>query len=86
MLSRFALFLVACASASAQISKFEYSAQQSELSSMHGSTVFLVAGKTIDDVDSTFGPRHQHSTDRYDFHRGIDVDGTQGDNVLALTA
>lgn len=86
MLSRFALlFAVVVSGAIAQISDSEYSALQSEFQSMHGSTIFPVAGKTFDDIDSTFGPRHQHSTDRYDFHRGIDVDGTEGDDILAIT-
>ena len=69
----------------ADITVQEYNALKTEFTALHGSTIFPVFGKTFDDIDSTFGPRHQHSTDRYDFHRGIDVDGTEGDNILAIT-
>ncbi len=44
---------------------------------------FVVAGKTFDDIESSFGTRIQSSSGLYDFHRGFDVDGTQGDNILA---
>jgi hypothetical protein len=44
---------------------------------------FPVQGKTFDDIESSFGTRIQSSTGLYDFHRGIDIDGTQGDQILA---
>jgi murein DD-endopeptidase MepM/ murein hydrolase activator NlpD len=70
----------------AQITPGEYANLQSQFSSMHGPQIYFpVAGKTTDDVESTFGPRIQHSTGLYDFHRGIDVDGTEGDDILAMT-
>jgi len=70
----------------AQITTSEYANLQTEFQSLHGpQTFFPVAGKTIDDVESTFGPRIQHSTSLYDFHRGIDIDGTQGEDILAVT-
>ena len=46
---------------------------------------FVVQGKTFDDIESSFGTRIQSSSGLYDFHRGFDVDGTQGDNILAPT-
>jgi murein DD-endopeptidase MepM/ murein hydrolase activator NlpD len=70
----------------AQITTAEYANLQTEFQSLHGAqTFFPVAGKTTDDVESTFGPRIQHTTGLYDFHRGIDVDGTQGEDILAVT-
>lgn len=71
--------------ASASISTSEYDSLRSYFQSLHGSTSLPVAGITLDDVESTFGPRIQASTDLYDFHRGIDIDGDEGDNVLAVT-
>lgn len=44
---------------------------------------FPVDGKTYDDIESAFGVRIQSSSGLYDFHRGIDIDGTQGDDILA---
>ena len=76
--------LVLAQALSAQITTSEYDSLQSYFSSLHGSTFFPVDGGTIDDVESSFGPRIQSSTDNYDFHRGIDIDGTQGDNILAV--
>lgn len=38
---------------------------------------------TADDISSTFGPRIRLSCDCYDFHRGIDISGDEGDVVLA---
>lgn len=38
--------------------------------------IFPVLGRGNDDIESAFGPRIQSSTDNYDWHRGIDVDGT----------
>lgn len=55
-----------------------------EFQSIHGSTFLPVAGMTFEETESTFGPRIQTSTGNYDFHRGIDVDGTTGDNILAV--
>ncbi len=49
------------------------------------SSQFVVQGKTFDDIESSFGTRIQSSSGLYDFHRGIDIDGTQGDNILAPT-
>lgn len=47
------------------------------------STVFPVAGKTFDDIEETFGPRAQPSlAGSYDWHRGIDIDGVGGENIV----
>jgi len=54
------------------------------MQALHGSTVWPVANSTPDDVESTFGPRWQTSTQRYDFHRGLDFDGVQGDDIRAV--
>ncbi len=46
--------------------------------------IFPVLERTTDDIESAFGPRIQSSTDNYDWHRGIDVDGTlNSDTVVA---
>ena len=37
-----------------------------------------------DEISSTFGPRKKFSSgDRYDWHRGVDISGSLGDEVLA---
>lgn len=47
-------------------------------------TVFPVEGKVFDDIEETFGPRAQPSlSGAYDWHRGIDLDGVGGENILA---
>lgn len=70
----------------AQVTTSEYANLRTEFESLHGpQTYFPVAGKTVDDIESTFGPRIQHSTGLYDFHRGIDIDGTRGEDILAVT-
>jgi len=47
-------------------------------------TTFPVQGKTFNDIEETFGPRRQPSlSGSYDWHRGIDIDGTGGENILA---
>ncbi|MBI2512441.1 MAG: M23 family metallopeptidase [Opitutae bacterium] len=47
-------------------------------------TTFPVQGKTFDDIEETFGPRRQPSlSGSYDWHRGIDIDGAGGENILA---
>ncbi|MBW7895760.1 MAG: M23 family metallopeptidase [Opitutaceae bacterium] len=48
-----------------------------------GSSVFPVAGKSFDDIEETFGPRAQPSqAGSYDWHRGFDIDGVIGDEIL----
>lgn len=76
----------------AQMTSSECSSLQTYFQSLHGATAAPVASMDagggvihFDPVESAFGPRHQHSTDRYDFHRGIDVDGSQGDDIFAVT-
>lgn len=52
-----------------------------------GSSVFPVAGKTFDDIEQTFGPRAQPSqAGSYDWHRGFDIDGVIGDQILNVYA
>ncbi len=51
---------------------------------IYDDTIFPVAGKTFDDVEETFGPRRQPSlSGAYDWHRGIDLDGVGGEDILA---
>ncbi|HLP24954.1 MAG TPA: hypothetical protein VK477_04705, partial [Acidobacteriota bacterium] len=46
-------------------------------------TNFPVEGKTFNDIEETFGPRRQPSlSGSYDWHRGIDIDGAGGENIL----
>jgi hypothetical protein len=49
------------------------------------STNFPVQGKTFNDIEEAFGPRRQPSlSGSYDWHRGIDIDGAGGENILAV--
>jgi len=38
---------------------------------------------TSDYITSTFGPRLMASSKRYDFHRGVDIQGEEGDIIVA---
>lgn len=81
-----ATVLLAFSSLKASISPTEYQVLQNEFGALHGTTTFPVAGKGFGDIESTFGMRFQISTQKNDFHRGIDVDGVEGDAILAVTA
>lgn len=90
MLMRLSTLLIASGLAGltpafALVTTTEYASLQSYFQGQHGSTTLPVQGMTYDAVESAFGPRIQHSTDVYDFHRGIDIDGNEGDNILAAT-
>jgi murein DD-endopeptidase MepM/ murein hydrolase activator NlpD len=51
---------------------------------IRANTSFPVQGKTFNDVEETFGPRRQPSlSGSYDWHRGLDIDGAGGENILA---
>ncbi|WP_415908787.1 M23 family metallopeptidase [Oleiharenicola sp. Vm1] len=51
---------------------------------LRSDTSFPVQGKAFNDIEETFGPRRQPSlSGSYDWHRGIDIDGTGGENILA---
>lgn len=45
-------------------------------------TVFPVADRSLADVESAFGPRIQTSGGNYDWHRGIDIDGTLNTSLV----
>jgi len=46
--------------------------------------IFPVDGSGLPAIESAFGPRIQTSTDLYDWHRGIDIDGTLNtDSIVA---
>ncbi len=52
--------------------------------SLRSNTAFPVQGRTFNNVEETFGPRRQPSlSGSYDWHRGIDIDGAGGENILA---
>lgn len=52
--------------------------------SIRDDTIFPVPGATFDDIEETFGPRAQPSlAGSYDWHRGIDIDGALGADVVA---
>lgn len=71
--------------AAISISPPEYQVVLSEFSALHATSSFPVAGKNFNDIESTFGVRFQNSTQKIDFHRGIDVDGVEGDHILAVS-
>lgn len=73
----FAAFLPAAARAG-------YEDIVSAFTTIRADTTFPVQGKTFNDVEETFGPRRQPSlSGSYDWHRGIDIDGAGGENILA---
>lgn len=86
LLTRGALSLLAMlALLSAPAARAGYEDIVSLFSGIRSSTSFPVQGKTFDDVEETFGPRRQPSlSGSYDWHRGIDIDGAGGENILAV--
>jgi len=49
---------------------------------LNDSTTFPVQGGTLSDLESAFGPRVQTSGGNYDWHRGIDIDGTLNTDLI----
>jgi hypothetical protein len=45
-------------------------------------TTFPVAGRTLSDLESAFGPRIQTSGGNYDWHRGVEIDGTLNTDLI----
>jgi murein DD-endopeptidase MepM/ murein hydrolase activator NlpD len=53
-------------------------------SSSPQAAIFPVDGSNLSAVEGAFGPRVQTSTGIYDWHRGIDIDGTLNvDEIIA---
>jgi murein DD-endopeptidase MepM/ murein hydrolase activator NlpD len=70
--------------ASSPTARASYDDIVAAFASLRTNTAFPVEGKTLNDVEETFGPRRQPSlSGSYDWHRGIDIDGTGGENILA---
>ena len=60
-------------------SRADYSDIVSFFNTLHGSghaALFPVSGGSLDDFESSFGPRNKAGSGAYDWHRGFDVDGT----------
>lgn len=52
---------------------------------LHGSgnaAQFPVSGGSLDDFESSFGPRNKSGSGAYDWHRGFDVDGTDMSSAI----
>jgi murein DD-endopeptidase MepM/ murein hydrolase activator NlpD len=50
---------------------------------IHANVVWPAPGSSTDDISSTFGPRIKLTCSCYDFHRGVDIHGVIGDDVVA---
>lgn len=50
--------------------------------SINTTTTFPVQGGGLSHVESAFGPRIQTSGGNYDWHRGIDIDGVEGSDLV----
>jgi hypothetical protein len=60
-------------------SRADYRDIVSFFNTLHGSgnaATFPVSGGSLDDFESSFGPRHKAGSGNYDWHRGFEVDGT----------
>ena len=60
-------------------SRADYADIVAFFNTLHGSAhaaVFPVSGGSLDDFESSFGPRNKAGSGHYDWHRGFDVDGT----------
>lgn len=66
------------ASALAVPSDAEHDQLLTILSQLRGQVIWPVDGSGANEIDETFGPRLQPSTDLYDWHRGIDLDSVGG--------
>lgn len=75
-----------CLSAATTALHGDYQDLLNAFAGTHGNTAFPVLGKSFDDIEETFGPRIQPSASAYDWHRGIDIDGSIGDSVVAAFA
>lgn len=59
-------------------SRADYDDIVSFFNTLHGSgdaALFPVSGGSLDDFESSFGPRNKSGSGAYDWHRGFDVDG-----------
>lgn len=81
-LGRVSLALLALATLPA--ARASYEDIVNAFAAIRSDTTFPVQGKAFNDIEETFGPRRQPSlSGSYDWHRGIDIDGTGGENILA---
>lgn len=62
----------------------EYQTLIQAFQTIRTNSTWPVANSSFDDIEETFGPRIQPSTDHYDWHRGIDIDGAHGSNIVAV--
>lgn len=72
--------------AQATVSVTILSSAQSAFESLRATAIWPVVGTTLDDVESTFGPRIRMPENEYDWHRGIDIDAAEGTPVVASVA
>lgn len=83
--SRSFLFLLSFITAGAL--RADYDDVVSFFDTLHGSghaALFPVSGGSLDDFESSFGPRNKSGSGNYDWHRGFDVDGTDmGSAIIA---
>lgn len=80
---RAAVFAMATLCALPLAASASYQDLVNAFAAIRGDAVFPVQGKTFDDIEETFGPRAQPSlAGSYDWHRGIDLDGAGGENIL----
>lgn len=56
----------------------EYAALLQVCQTISAHSAWPVNGTDGDSIDETFGPRHQPSTNKYDWHRGLDFDSNNG--------
>lgn len=72
------------AATAAETMRADYAALVAQFSQIRTQSVWPVQGSSPDDIEETFGPRRQPSAGgAYDWHRGIDIDGGHGTNILA---
>lgn len=68
----------------AWLARADYADIVRQFEQIRSQSVWPVQGSTLDDIEETFGPRRQPSAGgAYDWHRGIDIDGGHGTNILA---
>ena len=86
MMRRFflSLFLILLYSLNYAQTEAEYQILIDTFHDIRANSIWPVVGGSFDDIEETFGPRIQPSTGFYDWHRGIDIDGAHGSNIVAI--
>ena len=66
--------------------RISFGSLQSAFRALHADTAWPVPSTTFNAITSAFGPRIKLSSNAYDWHRGIDINASEGDPVVAAAS